>query len=117
VRATGPEQVVGSLSGGNQQKVSIAKWLAAGCDTLIVDEPTIGVDIGAKEAIHQLIWDLAKNEGKSIILISSDLPEMVHLARRILVFRKFRVVGEITELNERPRTYDDVSVEIGKYLA
>jgi len=117
VRATGPEQVVGSLSGGNQQKVSIAKWLAAGCDTLIVDEPTIGVDIGAKEAIHQLIWNLAKNEGKSIILISSDLPEMVHLARRILVFRKFHVVGEITGLNERPRTYDDVSVEIGKYLA
>jgi ribose transport system ATP-binding protein len=117
VRATGPEQVVGSLSGGNQQKVSIAKWLAAGCDTLIVDEPTIGVDIGAKEAIHQLIWDLAKKEGKSIILISSDLPEMVHLARRILVFRKFHVVGEITELNERPRTYDDVSIEIGRYLA
>jgi ribose transport system ATP-binding protein len=117
VRATGPDQVVGSLSGGNQQKVSIAKWLAAGCDTLIVDEPTIGVDIGAKEAIHQLIWDLAKNEGKSIILISSDLPEMVHLARRILVFRKFHIVGEITGLNERPRSYDEVSTEVGRYLA
>jgi ribose transport system ATP-binding protein len=117
VRATGPEQVVGSLSGGNQQKVSIAKWLAAGCDTLIVDEPTIGVDVGAKEAIHQLIWDLAKNEGKSIILISSDLPEMVHLARRILVFRKFHIVGEITGLNDRLRTYDEVSAEVGRYLA
>jgi ribose transport system ATP-binding protein len=117
IRATGLDQPVGRLSGGNQQKVSIAKWLAAGCDILIVDEPTIGVDIGAKEAIHQLIWDLAKNEGKSIILISSDLPEMVHLARRILVFRKFHVVGEITGLNDRPRTYDDVSAEIGHYLA
>ena len=117
VRATGPEQAVGSLSGGNQQKVSIAKWLAAGCDTLIVDEPTIGVDVGAKEAIHQLIWNLARNEGKSIILISSDLPEMVHLARRILVFRKFHVVGEITGLNDRPRTYDEVSAEVGRYLA
>jgi ribose transport system ATP-binding protein len=117
VRATGPEQVVGSLSGGNQQKVSIAKWLAAGCDTLIVDEPTIGVDVGAKEAIHQLIWNLAKNEGKSIILISSDLPEMVHLARRILVFRKFHIVGQITGLNDRPRTYDEVSAEVGRYLA
>ncbi len=117
VRATGPDQLVGRLSGGNQQKVSIAKWLAAGCDTLIVDEPTIGVDVGAKEAIHHLIWDLAKNEGKSIILISSDLPEMIHLARRILVFRKFRIVGEITDLNERPRTYDDVSSEVGRYLA
>jgi ribose transport system ATP-binding protein len=117
VRATGPDQVVGSLSGGNQQKVSIAKWLAAGCDTLIVDEPTIGVDVGAKEAIHQLIWNLAKNEGKSIILISSDLPEMVHLARRILVFRRFHVVGEITGLNDVPRTYDEVSAEVGRYLA
>ncbi len=117
VRATGPDQVVGRLSGGNQQKVSIAKWLAAGCDTLIVDEPTTGVDIGAKEAIHQLIWNLAKNEGKSIILISSDLPEMVHLARRILVFRKFHVVGEIDGLNEHPRSYDEVSSEIGRYLA
>ncbi len=117
VRATSMEQPVGRLSGGNQQKVSIAKWLAAGCDTLIVDEPTIGVDVGAKEAIHQLIWDLAKKDGKSIILISSDLPEMVHLARRILVFRKFHIVGEVTDLNERQRTYDEVSAEIGRYLA
>jgi ribose transport system ATP-binding protein len=117
VRATGLDQQVGRLSGGNQQKVSIAKWLAAGCDTLIVDEPTIGVDVGAKEAIHKLIWDLAKQDGKSIILISSDLPEMVHLARRILVFRKFRVVGEVSGLNEHPRTYDEVSAEIGQYLA
>ena len=117
VRATGDGQVVGSLSGGNQQKVSIAKWLAAGCDTLIVDEPTIGVDVGAKEAIHQLIWDLAKKDGKSIILISSDLPEMVTLARRILVFRRFRIVGEVADLNERPRSYDAVSAEIGRYLA
>lgn len=116
VRATSDQQVVGSLSGGNQQKVSIAKWLAAGCDTLIVDEPTIGVDVGAKEAIHQLIWDLAKKEGKSIILISSDLPEMINLARRILVFRKFRIVGEITGLNDQPRSYEDVSAEIGRYL-
>ena len=116
VRATGLDQQVGRLSGGNQQKVSIAKWLAAGCDTLIVDEPTIGVDVGAKEAIHHLIWDLAKNEGKSIILISSDLPEMIHLARRILVFRRFRIVGEIAGLNDAPRSYDEVSAEIGRYL-
>jgi ribose transport system ATP-binding protein len=116
VRATGLDQPVGRLSGGNQQKVSIAKWLAAGCDTLIVDEPTIGVDVGAKEAIHRLIWDLAKREGKSIILISSDLPEMVHLARRILVFRRFRIVGEVGGLNEQPRSYDEVSAEIGRYL-
>jgi len=72
--------------------------------------------VGAKEAIHHLIWDLAKNEGKSIILISSDLPEMIHLARRILVFRRFRIVGEIAGLNDAPRSYDEVSAEIGRYL-
>ncbi len=116
IRATGPDQIVSSLSGGNQQKVSIAKWLAAGCDTLIIDEPTIGVDIGAKEAIHKLVWGLAHDEGKSIVLISSDLPEMVRLARRILVFRDFGIVAEIDDLNERPRTYEDVSEQIGRYL-
>lgn len=116
IRATGPDQVVNSLSGGNQQKVSIAKWLAAGCDTLIIDEPTIGVDIGAKEAIHKIVWDLADQEGKSIVLISSDLPEMVYLARRILVFRDFEVVAEIDDLNDHARTYEDVSEQIGRYL-
>ena len=72
IRITSTGQTVNSLSGGNQQKVSIAKWLAADCDVLIIDEPTVGVDVGAKESIHELIWDLAKKEGKSIIVISSD---------------------------------------------
>ncbi|NJN99363.1 MAG: sugar ABC transporter ATP-binding protein [Anaerolineales bacterium] len=117
IKATGPDQVVNDLSGGNQQKVSISKWLAAGCDILIIDEPTIGVDIGAKEYIHQLIWNLAKVEGKSIILISSDMPEMVNLARRILIFKDFKIVGEIDRLNEREYSYDEVSHEIGQHLA
>lgn len=120
IRAIDPEQTVGSLSGGNQQKVSIAKWLAAQCDILIIDEPTIGIDIGAKEYIHQLIWNLANHEGKSIILISSDMPEIINLARRILVFRDFRIVGEIRNNGENGvpvRGYDEVSQEIGHYLA
>ncbi len=120
VRATGPAQTVGSLSGGNQQKVSIAKWLAAQCDILIIDEPTIGVDIGAKEYIHQLIWDLARREGKSIILISSDMPEIVNVARRILVFKDFKIVGEVRNNGENGapvRGYDEISQEIGQYLA
>lgn len=117
IRATGPEQIVRRLSGGNQQKVSISKWLAAGCDILIVDEPTIGVDIGAKEAIHKLIWNLAKEEGKSIILISSDMPEMINLARRILVFKDFHIVGEVGGLNEREFRYDEVSQSIGQFMA
>jgi ribose transport system ATP-binding protein len=122
VKATDPDQLVGRLSGGNQQKVSIAKWLAAACDILIIDEPTIGVDIGAKEYIHQLIWDLAKVEGKSIILISSDMPEIVAVARRILVFKDFHIVGEVRNdevRNDkgRVRGYDEISQEIGGYLA
>jgi ribose transport system ATP-binding protein len=116
VKATGPNQPVNSLSGGNQQKVSIAKWLAAQCDILIIDEPTIGVDIGAKEYIHQLIWDLANEQQKSIILISSDMPEIVNVARRILVFRDFQIVGEVRNDGPVPRTYDEVSHEIGHYL-
>ncbi len=116
VKATGPDQPVNRLSGGNQQKVSIAKWLAAQCDILIVDEPTIGVDIGAKEYIHQLIWDLANTQQKSIILISSDMPEIINVARRILVFKDFQIVGEVRNDGPTPRSYDDVSNEIGRYL-
>ena len=63
IRTTGPLQRAGDLSGGNQQKICIAKWLAADCDVLIIDEPSVGVDIGAKEQIHRLIWDLAKKQG------------------------------------------------------
>ncbi|GIW01125.1 sugar ABC transporter ATP-binding protein [Roseiflexus sp.] len=119
IHALDPDQSVSLLSGGNQQKVSIAKWLAAQCNILIIDEPTIGVDIGAKEYIHRLIWRLAAHEGKSIILISSDLPEITALARRILVFRNFRIVGEICnngENNAPVRGYDDISQEIAHLL-
>jgi ribose transport system ATP-binding protein len=117
IRATGPNQIVRRLSGGNQQKVSIGKWLAANCDILIIDEPTVGVDIGAKEAIHRLIWNLAKEEGKSIIIISSDMPEIINLARRILVFKDFQIVGEISGMNDREHSYEEVSQSIGQLLA
>jgi len=117
VKATDPDQLVNRLSGGNQQKVSIAKWLAAQCDILIIDEPTIGVDIGAKEYIHQLIWDLAKKEGKSIILISSDMPEIISVARRILIFKDYRIAGEVLNGTDQVRGYDEISHEIGRVLA
>lgn len=97
--------------------MSIGKWLAANCDILIIDEPTVGVDVGAKKYIHDLIWSLAKDEGKSIILISSDMPEMIALARRILVFKDQEIVGEINDLNEKERSYEDVSLEIGRLMA
>ncbi len=110
-------QQVKNLSGGNQQKVSISKWLAAECDILIIDEPSVGVDVGAKEYIHQLIWDLAKEEGKSIIVISSDMPEIITLARRLLIFKENEIVGEIDELDGIEYDYGYVSERIGTYFA
>ncbi|MDR1797284.1 MAG: sugar ABC transporter ATP-binding protein [Clostridiales Family XIII bacterium] len=118
IKTTGIRQTVNHLSGGNQQKVSMAKWLAAQCDILIVDEPTVGVDVGAKEYIHQIVWDMAKKENKAVILISSDMPELIKLARRICVFREGRIVGEIDGLNDGvEKTYAEVSAVIGQYLA
>lgn len=107
---------VGLLSGGNQQKVSIGKWLAAECDILIVDEPTVGVDVGAKQQIHRLIWDLAARQGKSLIVISSDLPELVRLVNRLLVFRDHRIVGEVRDIDTQRKSYAEVSAEIAPYL-
>src|SRR5260370_30238092 len=86
VKAHSLSQSVGTLSGGNQQKVSIAKWLAAKAEILIIDEPTVGIDIKTKNALHELIWDLAAN-GNSILLISSDIPAAIRLSDRILVMR------------------------------
>ena len=116
IRTPGLAQVVENLSGGNQQKVSLAKWLAADCDVLIIDEPTVGVDVGAKEQIHRLIRRLAQEDRKSIILISSDMPEIVRLANRILVFRDQYIVGEVDNVDDPARTYDDISMAIGEYL-
>lgn len=117
VRTAGPEQVISNLSGGNQQKVCIGRWLLAEMDILIIDEPTVGIDIGAKEYIHDLIWDLAEKENKAIILISSDMPEIVKLARRIMVFKDYRVVGELDDLNaEGMCEYGKVSRRLGVFL-
>jgi rhamnose transport system ATP-binding protein len=93
IRATGIEQLAQSLSGGNQQKVVIAKWLATKPRVLILDEPTRGVDIGAKAEVHRLISQLA-NEGMAIIMISSELPEVLAMSDRILVMHEGRVTGE-----------------------
>jgi ABC-type sugar transport system ATPase subunit len=89
-----PAYVVGSLSGGNQQKVLLAKWLATEPEVLILDEPTRGVDVGAKVVIHQAIAEVA-DRGKSVILISSDLPELVSLSDRILIMRKGHIIGQM----------------------
>ncbi|MCX5647047.1 MAG: sugar ABC transporter ATP-binding protein, partial [Phycisphaerae bacterium] len=116
IRTPGLAQIVENLSGGNQQKVSLAKWLAADCDVLIIDEPTVGVDVGAKEQIHRLIRRLAEVERRSIILISSDMPEIIRLANRILVFRDQRIVGQVDDVDNSDRTYDEISMAIGEFL-
>jgi ribose transport system ATP-binding protein len=87
-------QAVSRLSGGNQQKVSLAKWLAAETEILLLDEPTVGVDVGAKAEVHGLVRGLA-DSGKAILLISSDLREIVQLADRIVLMGNFRLLGEI----------------------
>lgn len=95
VKAPSIDAPSAGLSGGNQQKLVIAKWLAAKSDLLIVDEPTRGVDVGAKAEIHSLIRGLAK-EGKAVLVVSSDLPEMLALATRVLVMREGQLMGELT---------------------
>jgi ABC-type sugar transport system ATPase subunit len=94
VRAPGLDAVVGGLSGGNQQKIVLAKWLAANCRVLILDEPTRGVDVGAKAQIHAIVEDLAAR-GVGILLISSELPELLRLSSRIVVLRDGQVAGEV----------------------
>lgn len=85
-------QLVKNLSGGNQQKVVISKWLAEGSDIFIFDEPTVGVDVGAKREIYKIFENLLKEE-KSIIVISSYLPEVMGLADRILVMHEGKQMG------------------------
>lgn len=114
IKAPSIDTKVGSLSGGNQQKVSIAKWLSADCDIIIIDEPTVGVDIGAKEYIHRLIWDMAQKENKAVILISSDMNEMISLARRILIFKDRKIVNELKGEEFFARPGEEISAEIGK---
>ncbi|MDB4917429.1 MAG: transporter related protein [Gemmatimonadetes bacterium] len=94
VRTPSLDAVVAGLSGGNQQKVVLAKWLAAKPEVLILDEPTRGVDVGAKAEIHALIGELAA-QGTAVLVISSELPEVLRLADRIIVLREGRVAGEL----------------------
>jgi ABC-type sugar transport system ATPase subunit len=95
VRAPSLKAQVGSLSGGNQQKVLFAKWLATEPRLLIADEPTRGVDVAAKQQIHKLIADLAA-DGMGVLLISSEIEEVLGLAHRVLVMRGGRVVEELS---------------------
>jgi putative multiple sugar transport system ATP-binding protein len=89
-------QRAGTLSGGNQQKVMLAKWLHTDPDLLIIDEPTHGVDVGAKYEIYNILKSLAA-QGKGILMISSELPELTGLCDRIIVLKKGSIAGELTD--------------------
>jgi ribose transport system ATP-binding protein len=104
-------QTIGNLSGGNQQKVSVAKWIAAGVKLLILDEPTVGIDIKTKAYLHELIHELA-GQGTAILLITSDMPEMVDVADHILVMSGYRVAGEV----ENDRDYARISRAIMGFI-
>ena len=94
VKLASVENPISSLSGGNQQKVVLAKWISTGCDILFFDEPTRGIDVGAKKEIYDFLFRL-KNEGKSIIIISSEMPEILGLCDRILVMYEGEMMGEL----------------------
>ena len=94
IKTIGLPQKVKNLSGGNQQKVVVGKWLIADTEILIFDEPTRGIDVGAKSEIYRLLNELAR-QGKSIIMISSELPEILRLSHRIVVMCEGRVTGAL----------------------
>ena len=102
IKTTGPEQSLSDLSGGNQQKIVLAKWLCAEPKLIILDEPTRGIDVGSKSAIHELIAGLAEN-GLAVIVISSEMPEVLGVSHRILAMADGRLVGEFSgdEMTEK----------------
>ncbi len=107
IKTPSVRQKARNLSGGNQQKIVVAKWLTSDTDILIFDEPTRGIDVGAKSEIYRLLNDLAA-EGKAIVMISSELPEILRMSHRILVMCEGRITGEVTAAEatqERIMTY------------
>jgi rhamnose transport system ATP-binding protein len=103
LRAASLDQDVGLLSGGNQQKVVIAKWLATKPRVIILDEPTKGIDIGSKAAVHEFMAELA-SEGLAVIMVSSEIPEVLGMSDRVIVMREGRIVAEVSGAQMTPET-------------
>ncbi|HKQ51511.1 MAG TPA: ATP-binding cassette domain-containing protein, partial [Pyrinomonadaceae bacterium] len=101
IKANNVWTIAGTLSGGNQQKVVLAKWLLTNPKVLFLDEPTRGIDVGAKQEIYAQISRLAR-EGLAIVLVSSELPEVLGLSDRLLVLHEGRVAGEFTRAEATP---------------
>ena len=112
VKTPSMEQAIGLLSGGNQQKVILGRWLLTGPEVLMLDEPTRGIDVGAKYEIYQLMIDLA-NKDKGIIMISSEMPELLGVTDRILVMSNGRVAGIV---NTAETTQEEIMALSAKYL-
>nr|WP_280806706.1 ATP-binding cassette domain-containing protein [Vibrio mytili] len=102
VKASSLEQPIGKLSGGNQQKVILGRWLSTAMSVILLDEPTRGIDVGAKSEIYELIFKLAEN-GVTVLVVSSDLPEVLGISDRVLVMKEGEVTGELQrdEFNEQ----------------
>src|SRR5271168_103831 len=116
IRMASPEQAAGQLSGGNQQKIVLARWLALRPRILIVDEPTRGIDIGSKVEVHNLLIDMAK-QGIAVIVISSELPEILAVSDRIVTMREGRVTGEIARTKARLEAAEDKGVDVFGFVA
>ena len=106
------ETKIRSLSGGNQQKVIIGRWLLTEPEVLLLDEPTRGIDVGAKYEIYQLILDLA-NQGKTVLVVSSEMPELLGICDRILVMSGGRLAGEV---DARTTTQEEIMTLAAKYV-
>jgi ribose transport system ATP-binding protein len=113
LRSRGLSQLVGTLSGGNQQKIVLARWLTQDVKLLILDEPTRGVDVGARSEIYSIIRKLA-SEGMSVLLVSSDMPELIGMSHRVLVIRNGAIVGQ---LNRSELNRDDAQIKIFEYAS
>jgi ribose transport system ATP-binding protein len=111
IKASTSQSLVSTLSGGNQQKVVLAKWLASGTQILILDHPTRGIDVGAKEEVYTLVRELAK-QGLSIILTSDALPELIGLSNRIIAMKD----GRIESLIEAPAGKKPDEVDVVKFM-
>ena len=101
IRPRDERAAIGTLSGGNQQKVILSRWLAERIDVFLMDEPTRGIDVGARADIYHLLYELAE-AGRAVLLVSSDLAEVMGVADRIVVMREGRIVGNVARADATP---------------
>jgi ABC-type sugar transport system ATPase subunit len=115
IRCSSARQLVSNLSGGNQQKVALAKWLLSGAKILVMDEPTRGVDVGARQELYRIIKELAAG-GVAIVIVSSDLPEILTICERVVVMHEGKITGELkaSELTEDKVMYYATNIQPGE---